>query len=392
MPSDALLDLLDPVTKSAIFTNSLKNLQVTPQLNLDALRICLQLASTPLPLQAPALPSRFDLEGLWDKVIAWIELVQGVPEDKATSCLYQVADTCLSSEFEVAHMFHDKLYNVLESVLTHLQRLPVSTSEERKDLMDSAAAYLRFLQHSFWLPPDRHHLIYERTIPLLSEFIGYEELEDIALDALSALFSLLKGADQITLASSRGDTSLAPHKLAMCHHESFWGKIDNLDLQYRNTYSSKICKVWFQWISQIRLTGSPLASLQSEAYWHMLSDRLLSGFAEEQKYCLGIINQSLLLAQEPIFTNAMEYHGTSTDREAYEHYTTLFRTIVLNRYTNQVAACLPELTTLFGPGSRITSVMTASLISAALHSRVQEGVRKLIGYWYIDHALKVRLL
>jgi len=386
MPADALLDLLDPMTKSVIFTSSLDNLHVTPQLNLDVLRICLQLAA------APAQPSLFDLKGLWDKIIAWIVVVQGVPEDKATSCLYQVADICLGSGFEMAHMLHEKVYSVLESLHLSLRRSPVSTPEERKDRVSSAAAYLRFLRCSFWLPADRHHLIYERSIPLLMEFVGYDEWEDIALDALSALLSLLKSSSNIMLASSHDCMPLAAHKLASSHPESFWNRIQDLNLQYRDTHASKISKVWFQWVSLMYVTDSSPACLQNEAYWHMLSDRLVAGFAEEQKYCLGIINQSLLLAQEPIFTNAMAYRGEYADRKAYEHYTTLFRTIVLNRYTNQVAACLPELTTLLGPGSKITPTMAASLLSAALHPRVQEGIRKLIGYWYIDHVYKVRVL
>jgi tRNA guanosine-2'-O-methyltransferase len=74
----------------------------------------------------------------------------------------------------------------------------------------------------------------------------------------------------------------------------------------------------------------------------------------------------------------------------YDHYSALFETIVLDRYPNQVQACLPELTKLMA--SDITPVMTTTLLSASLNPTVQEGVRKIVGNWYINHVLEVRLL
>jgi tRNA guanosine-2'-O-methyltransferase len=72
---------------------------------------------------------------------------------------------------------------------------------------------------------------------------------------------------------------------------------------------------------------------------------------------------------------------------AYDQYSALFETIVLDHYANQVQACLPELTKLMQ--SEITPMMTCTLLSAALNPLVQDGVRKLIGNWYIDYVCKV---
>jgi tRNA guanosine-2'-O-methyltransferase len=73
--------------------------------------------------------------------------------------------------------------------------------------------------------------------------------------------------------------------------------------------------------------------------------------------------------------------------KAYDQYSTLFETIVLDHYANQVQACLPELPKLIQ--SEITPTMTCTLLSAALTSTVQVGVRKLIGNWYMDYVCKV---
>jgi tRNA guanosine-2'-O-methyltransferase len=72
---------------------------------------------------------------------------------------------------------------------------------------------------------------------------------------------------------------------------------------------------------------------------------------------------------------------------AYEQYSALFETIVLDRYANQVQACLPELTKVFTSG--ITPLMASTLLSAALNPMVQDGVRKIIGNWYIEYVIKV---
>jgi tRNA guanosine-2'-O-methyltransferase len=74
--------------------------------------------------------------------------------------------------------------------------------------------------------------------------------------------------------------------------------------------------------------------------------------------------------------------------QAYEQYANLFETVVLDRYLNQVQACLPELTRLLN--SDITYIMASALLSASLNPLVQEGTRKIIGNWYIDYVVKVR--
>jgi tRNA guanosine-2'-O-methyltransferase len=156
--------------------------------------------------------------------------------------------------------------------------------------------------------------------------------------------------------------------------------------------SSKTFRTWFQWISQAVEDKIQLECLNHSSYWSKLQDGLLHGHADQRKYCIGIIRQSLLAAQDDISTPTMQFHMGKRGEylKAYDQYSALFETIVLDRYANQVQACLPELTKLMH--AEITPSMASTLLSAALNPLVQDGVRKLVGNWYIDYTTKVSLV
>jgi tRNA guanosine-2'-O-methyltransferase len=120
----------------------------------------------------------------------------------------------------------------------------------------------------------------------------------------------------------------------------------------------------------------------------MLRLGLLHGHADQRKYCIGIIRQSLIAAQNDISTPTMQFRVAESARylKAYDQYSALFETIVLDRYANQVQACLPELTKVIR--SEVTPLMASTLLSAALTPMVQDGVRKLIGNWYFEYVTK----
>jgi tRNA guanosine-2'-O-methyltransferase len=133
-----------------------------------------------------------------------------------------------------------------------------------------------------------------------------------------------------------------------------------------------------------------LECLNNSFYWDKIRIGLLNGHADQRKYCLGIIRQSLLAAQNDISTPTMQFFVAERAQylKAYERYAALFETIVLDRYANQVQACLPELTKVIR--SEVTPLMASTLLSAALNPMVQDGVRKLVGNWYIEYVTKVR--
>ena len=133
-----------------------------------------------------------------------------------------------------------------------------------------------------------------------------------------------------------------------------------------------------------------LTCLNDVSYWETVRHGLLYGHADQRKYCIGIIRHSLLAAKSDISTPTMRFRVAERNKyaKAYEQYSSLFETIVLDRYANQVQACLPELTRLLK--SDITPKMASTLLSASLNPLVQEGIRKFIGNWYIDYVINVQ--
>jgi tRNA guanosine-2'-O-methyltransferase len=151
-----------------------------------------------------------------------------------------------------------------------------------------------------------------------------------------------------------------------------------------------VFRTWFQWVSQAVLDGIQLDCLQDPFYWDIVRTGLLHGHADQRKYCIGIIRQSLLAAQSDIDTPTMQFRVTEPAiyLKAYEQYAALYEIIVLDRYVNQVQACVPELTRVFQ--SKVTPLMASTLLSAALNPLVQDGVRKVIGNWYMDYVTKIQ--
>jgi tRNA guanosine-2'-O-methyltransferase len=221
------------------------------------------------------------------------------------------------------------------------------------------------------------------TLPLLSNFIGIDRLDDTAHDTLSAFFSLLK---------SKKDDSLA--HLDDIVDQSIWDRLNALDMACFAARSSKIYRTWFQWISLAVSGGIKLDCVSDEEYWRKLRLGLVKGHADQRKYCLGIIRQSFLATSSPIDTPTMRYDASKEDREQYDLYSTLFETIVLHRYSGQVEDCLKSMTNLLGSSSatgfsRVTPAMATTLLTAALNPLIQESVRKMIGGWYMDFVIKV---
>jgi tRNA guanosine-2'-O-methyltransferase len=129
-----------------------------------------------------------------------------------------------------------------------------------------------------------------------------------------------------------------------------------------------------------------LGGVYESLYWERLRSGLLSGSSEQRKYCLGILRESLRLPRKDVNTTFMSLVVSELGdyRQQYEKYCSLFETIVLDRYPNQIQACLPELSRLLGGGSLILPVWITTLLSAVLNPKIQEGVRKMVGNWYID--------
>jgi tRNA guanosine-2'-O-methyltransferase len=342
--------------------------------------------------------------------------------------------------------FRRNIYQSLLALLPQLSRHTDATDEPEGSVAQDvhrAKSYLTLLKCSYWLPSNCYHVVDPTSLGILSQFMGIEVTDDIAQDAVSALLSLLRRAEPIVVAapsvarqswynqdSISGQavlsTSIVDDRLwerlstlehrsqtdgeSMCPISSVRRNSDSSGMQQQShmlrslscchasadigtgKQSSRIFRTWFQWIAQAANDHVQLKCLHESSYWEIIRQGLLSGHADQRKYCIGIIRQSLLAAQSDICTPVMDLRVAERALylKAYEQYSALFETIVLDRYANQVQACLPELTKLLQ--TVVTPSMVSTLLSAALSSMVQDGVRKLVGNWYIEHVVTVSLV
>jgi tRNA guanosine-2'-O-methyltransferase len=76
-------------------------------------------------------------------------------------------------------------------------------------------------------------------------------------------------------------------------------------------------------------------------------------------------------------------------RQQYSRFCTIFETIVLGRYLNQVQQCEPDLDFLTSTSSLIKPVWFYTLLASALDHQIQDSNRKYIGNWILRSQLRV---
>ncbi|KAH7370998.1 hypothetical protein BKA66DRAFT_514430 [Pyrenochaeta sp. MPI-SDFR-AT-0127] len=389
MDPDAVLDFLDDETKQRAFKHNLNKLKDGPQLDLDAVRMCVQL----LPRYAldsdsgrtkPEIPPPH--EELYDLLMARI------PQEQHPIRIYKLVEICFCNGSVAARRLDEKIHLhltvLLDQLTEQLGKGESAQSEIRiQECIREIKAFLSFLKYSFSLPKEEYHPVNVSSMQFLSAFVGIDGLDDVAHDTLSALLSLLRSGE---LNHFLGRDMLSGSIV----DQSLWDRLSTLAPEYFTSNSSKVFRTWFQWISQAVNDGVKLQCIYHDLYWDRIRAGLLHGFADQRKYSLAIIRQSLLAAQQDICTSTMYFRIDERKLylSAYEQYSSLFETIVLDRYINQVQACLPELTTLFGFQTMISARMTTTLLAAALNPKVQGGARKIIGNWYAKYVQEVRFL
>lgn len=235
-----------------------------------------------------------------------------------------------------------------------------------------------FLKVHFWKIAEGTRTLSVKTFTSLLALLGSNsELAVASRDALSALLPLLQTG---RLAFHGTD----PESLI---RSQIWDRICDLLFQPSNSdFSGTAFRLWFRWVYQTGKFGPSQNYLQDDEYWNLIQAGILFGHSEQCKLCLSILRGSLPLLEESIFTDHMSviFDEQKAYEIQYEKYCTLFETLVLDRYPNQVMACRGDLSNMMSTGSLIHHSWMSTLLTAALGSRIQDGVRKIIGFWYIE--------
>ena len=385
---DAILYMSDELKLTAFERNWARLQTSTTHLDLDALRLCVRL----LP------QSSEHREKLRDLLLQHLVNQRDEPE-----YVYQLAEACTLDLLFAGQFFHTVLSNAGnvpdgseatgqgDDHIGHIEQ-----GHEHAIPRDQwIASYLMFLKYSFWLSPSSFYVLQPGISSTLLLFVdsSAEVVSDAALDALSALLSLRRSAlhkpvravnPRLELPWLQLDSTSQLVFRGPVVDQSVWAVFKTLSPAHFETKSSKLFKVWFQWISQAVTDGLDPDGIYEDLYWERVRTGLLNGFADQRKYCLGIIRASLLAARRDINTRSMRLEVDKKDVyiQAYDRYFVLYETVVLDRYANQIEASLSELSALFGSKSVVTASMATALLSSGLDPLVQEGIRKIVGNWY----------
>jgi tRNA guanosine-2'-O-methyltransferase len=238
MDLNTVLGLLDEHTRINAYKQSMSKLESSPNLDLDALKLCIKLR--PSPESAPGDANRlFDL------------LTLRIPHEPLDSDrFFRLAETVA-----VDGAFMDTLFRKILPVTgkVHIPELSKRLDEQAESSAQhdirKVAAYLTLSKCNYWLPSSSNHFLVPFTLNLLSNFLGSPDLDRYALDAISALLSLLRREKHIVVASAY-DTPTSwlkstsePGRAILAEpivNESFWNRLSALGFEYimssRSTY------------------------------------------------------------------------------------------------------------------------------------------------------------
>ncbi|GAB7357913.1 hypothetical protein MBLNU230_g0080t1 [Neophaeotheca triangularis] len=148
--------------------------------------------------------------------------------------------------------------------------------------------------------------------------------------------------------------------------------------------------LWLRWWKN--QSTSALKSVQNSEYWNLLAQGLRVGDGEQRKCCLAILRLSVATAvNDPkvlatISSSLNKSPGTL--EQQYARYCTVFETIVLGRYLNQVIECERDLDLLAAPESGIPNIWLFALLSAAMDPKFQDSNRRFIAQWIFKGKLQ----
>ncbi|KAL1639221.1 hypothetical protein SLS58_008189 [Diplodia intermedia] len=251
------------------------------------------------------------------------------------------------------------------------------TSDEQAD---RAVLYLTFLKLFFW--SNAACIISVELLQALLVILGARsvKLAYASRDCLAAAFHSLH-IGKAVLGEPHEAVSGVFGPLSIPIGELIWSRtVDLLSTPSDLGYWPSAFHIWFRWFALKGHVGPSRSIMKQHQYWDFLQLGLREGFSEQRKFCLHILTASVRKAMaeaediHPYVASATQ-PGFETD---FTRYCTLFETIILGRYLNQVEECMPDLQSLAWKSS-IHPTWITTLLRASLRPGVQDGIRKLIG-------------
>ncbi|KXS94619.1 hypothetical protein AC578_10642 [Pseudocercospora eumusae] len=228
------------------------------------------------------------------------------------------------------------------------------------------------------------------------ERLSNTELEDELADSLFRSCLILTGAAFRELATHASEVL---SKLLHCKPDvlnkfesDLWSRIVQL-VEGKNALNQTLgYSLWLRWILSGNCVDPKI--LKQDEYWDALISGLRRGDSERRKSSLQVLRASVeICTAEPSLASIITAQASSTAsiesvRKQYIRFCTVFETIVLGRYLNQVQECEPDLDFLASTTSAVKPAFLFALLESALDQRMQEANRKWIGSWCLRSNLR----
>ncbi|KAF2225772.1 hypothetical protein BDZ85DRAFT_71056 [Elsinoe ampelina] len=127
----------------------------------------------------------------------------------------------------------------------------------------------------------------------------------------------------------------------------------------------------------------------SDTSWSTLQDGLLIGDTEVRRNVLRILRMSIdFLARSDVVVDCQNLQITESNRarvaRSMERFCTVFETIVMGRYINQVRELELDLAQLAGPTAVLPRSWLLTVLQPAMSNKMQDSIRNFIGNWILD--------
>ncbi|KAK0326163.1 hypothetical protein LTR82_002908 [Friedmanniomyces endolithicus] len=227
------------------------------------------------------------------------------------------------------------------------------------------------------------------TIGHLLTFVKSADFSGVEPESFDRLFNaaLVLLEHKAIIVSAGAHEGLASLFQASSHmlrapHQLVWASLQRMLAQEHSR--GLAYAIWLRWAF---CENAELCVFLGRPYWDFLRQGLQYGDGERRKQCLAILKQSVAIAagDESSMAKIYSREGGTTDRTAivaqYDRFCTVFETIVLGRYLNQVIECEDDLGLLASPDSALQAEWLYTLLASALHPKLQDANRRFIGNW-----------
>ena len=179
----------------------------------------------------------------------------------------------------------------------------------------------------------------------------------------------------VTLAMLAGTGSKRPEHTFRPWAHRIWETVQELVSSHNERHASYGYSLWLRYL--LSDYSDDCITLINAEYWQLLLHGLRNGDTERRKLCLNIVKLSITADLDAV---------PSGLRHQYERYCTVFETIVLSRYINQIQECESDLTALAHSKSLEWRWLYV-LLASGMDAEMQDSNRKFIGNWVMRSGL-----